>query len=95
MQPEALDKVDTDALLDVYGEMLGTPSRLLLSGRRGGSKRAARAEAAAQQQQASRPHVAQGAKTLSETDMGADSALTRLLGNLGGGAAAAAPQPGG
>ena len=96
VKPEVMDKVDADATLDVYADMLGTPSRLLLSPDDVEAKRAARAEAAAQQQAAEQAaQVAQGAKTLSEADMSGDTALTRLLGNLGGGAAAAAPQPGG
>ena len=91
VQPTVLDKVNVDAAVEAYAEMLGTPARILVDDEEVKAKRGAREEAARAQQAAeSVSTVAQGAKTLSEADMGGDSALARLVGSLGGAAAATA-----
>jgi head-to-tail connecting protein len=94
VSPTIVDKVDFDAALDAYADMLGTPAKLLraqedVDAMRQQREAQAQAQAAAQQALT----VAQGAQTLSKADMGGDSALSRLVGAMGGVAAgSAAPQ---
>lgn len=84
-KPEVLDKLNADRLLEEYAAMLGTKPDLLLTTEEVEAKRARRAQAAAmQQQQQQALATVQGARTLAQTDMGGDSALTRLLGAMGG-----------
>lgn len=79
--PDVLDKVDMDQALDEYGQMLGVPPRIVRPDEQVAAIRQQRAAAVqAQQQAAMAQQAAQGAKTLSETDLKRDSALTRLLG---------------
>lgn len=89
--PTALDKLDIDEIIDTYADALGTKPDLVRSDDEVAQIRSARAEQAqAQQAQQQMATVTQGAKTLSETDTAGDNALTRLMGNLGGGAGATA-----
>lgn len=88
---EVLDKFDSDAALEVYARMLGTDPRLIRSEDKVLAIRSKRDEAAQQQasmQQAGQ--VAQGAATLAQADMQGDTALNRLMGNIGGVAGASA-----
>lgn len=84
VKPEVLDKLDFDQMVDEYGQMLGVPPALVVPDEAVEKARAARAQQAQQMQaQAAAAQTVQGAKTLSETDMGGDSALSRMLSNLG------------
>lgn len=83
-QPEALDKLDVDELVDEYADRAGTPPRVIRS-----SKQVAEIRAARQQQQnaersaAMMPAVQQGAdaaRLLSETDVNGRSMLDTMLG---------------
>lgn len=78
--PEALDKIDTDQILDVYGELTSVPPGIIRSDDKVQEIRDQRAKAqqAAQQQQAMQSMVG-SAKDLSQADMSGDNALTRLL----------------
>lgn len=87
--PDTLDKLDFDQMVDEYGNMLGVPPNLIRTDEAVAELRAQRAEAAQQAQQAQAAMgAAQGAKVLSETDTSSDNALTRILDNMGGLAAA-------
>lgn len=92
--PDIKDKLDPDQAVDEYAAMYGVPPRVVRTDKDVAAMRAARQkakEAAAAQQQALA--AAQGAKLLSETDMGKDSALRRMADALGPQAAAAAGLP--
>ncbi len=81
VEPSALDKIDTDELIDVYADALGVPQRILRSDEDVAGVRQQRADAQAQaMQQQSAMNLAQGAKTLSEADTEGNNALTALLG---------------
>lgn len=89
--PAVLDKVNFDQMVDEYGGSLGIKPDLIRSDEEVAQIRAERAKqqaAAAQMEQAAQ--AVQGAKVLSETDMQGDSALNRLVSNIGGVAASAA-----
>jgi hypothetical protein len=90
--PEVLDKLDWDRLIDDYAGMLGVNPDEVKSEEVVASVRAARAK---QQQAAAQGQAmlaaTQGARNLGQADMSGDSALARLAGNLGPGAAAVAP----
>lgn len=85
--PDAIDKVNTDLIVDTYAELLGTPPSLILSAQEVEQKRQARAEQmqqAQQMQQASQgiDMAARGAEAMQamaaaggEIDAGALSAL--------------------
>lgn len=80
-KPETLDKIDFDQMVDVYGDSVGLPPKIVLSDEEVAGIR----EARAQQQQAMQAAqmgmaAAQGAKTLADTDTESDNALTRMLG---------------
>lgn len=93
VRPEVLDKVDFDQLMDEYSNMLGTPPALVRTDEDVETIRAARADQAqAMQASQMQAEAIKGAQTLSQTDMNADSALKRLLGNLGAGGAAPGAQ---
>lgn len=80
VNPEALDKIDTDQLLDVYGDMTSIPPGIvrsdedvaLIREKRAEQQRAAQAVEMAQQS-------AQTAKDLSGADLESDNALTRMI----------------
>lgn len=89
VKPDAMDKLHTDKMIDEYGSALGVKPDLVRTEEEVAEIRAQRAQAQQQQAQMEQAATAvQGAKTLSETDMQGDNALNRLLGNLGGPAAA-------
>lgn len=84
VKPEVLDKLNFDELVDDYADSLGVNPALVVPDEQVAQVRAARA----QQQQAAQAAeaasvAAQGAKTLSETDMSGDSALSRLTSAMG------------
>lgn len=88
---EVLDKLNMDQMVDEYGDMLGVPPNLVRSDEEVDRLRAARAEATQQQaalEQAAQS--AQAAKVLSEANLEGKNALTKMLGNMGGVANAAA-----
>jgi hypothetical protein len=82
-KPDVLDKVDFDQALDVYGDNIGIDPSIIVGDEEVRKTRAARAQQqAAQAAAAAAPAALQGAqaaKVLSETDLGADSALSRIL----------------
>ena len=92
--PDALDNLDTDALLRLYAENLGAPASILRSAEDVQALRQQRAEAqaaAAQQQQAAAGvqqavDMSAAAKNLGQTPVGADgmNAMDALIGGLGG-----------
>jgi hypothetical protein len=81
--PDALDKLDTDQMIDEYASRAGAPAKMI----RGDDKvQEIRAQRAAQQKAAqmaaTMPAVQQGAdaaRLLSETDVGGESLLDRML----------------
>lgn len=79
--PEVLDKIDTDQMVDIYGDIVSVPPGIIRPDDDVEGIRADRAQAqkAAQQGQAM-ANTAGTAKQLSETNLEGDSALTRLLG---------------
>lgn len=83
--PSALDNFDPDAAISEYGEMLGVPPRLVRSPEEVAALRAQKARQA-QAVEATQviPSVVAGAKTMSETKMGQNSALDMLMGGIGG-----------
>lgn len=84
VNPQILDKFDMDEAVDQYAEMIGVPPNLVVPDEAVAQIRQRRAQAqAAQEQQAQMQGMAQGAKTLSETDVsGENNALSMLLGGM-------------
>lgn len=79
--PEANDLLDIDFSVRAYYEAIGTPPQMLRDEKIVEQIRQGRAEAqAAQAQQEQLAQIAQGAKLLSETDMGGDNALAQMTG---------------
>lgn len=78
---EPWDKIDTDQMLDKYSSMLGVDPSIIVSDDNVAIVRSSRAQAA-QQAQAMQmlPELAKAQKTMAETPMDQDSALTRLQG---------------
>lgn len=85
VNPAVLDKFDADQAVDEYGDALGVSPRIIRSDDDVAKLRQARAqqEQAAQAAQMMQM-AAQGAETLSRTDMRGDNALTRMLGMSAG-----------
>jgi hypothetical protein len=80
---DALDKLNTDQIVDDYADMLGVSPEFIVGNEDVAIIRQQRAEQAAQQQQMEAiPQAAQAAKTLSETDTEGDNALTRVFSGL-------------
>lgn len=85
-KPEVLDNVDFDETLEQFADMNGVSPGILRGSDEVAQIRKERIKA--QQQQAAMQAamaMAEGAKTLSETDTGSNNALTALLGMPGGG----------
>ncbi len=80
MKPDVIDKIDFDELVDQYADALGTPPTLVRDDEVVAQTRVARAK---QQQVMAQAQAAmatvQGAKTLSETKLNDNNALTALL----------------
>lgn len=80
--PTAMDKIDTDQMIDEYAKAKGAPPKTIRSDEDVAAIREGRAAQQAQQeQQAQAMAAAQGAKTLSETPVGQDSALDAIMGS--------------
>jgi len=79
VNPEALDKVDTDQILDVYAEMTSIPPGIVREDDAVAGMRDQRAKAQqAQQMTEMINQSANAAKNLSQADLDGDNALTRL-----------------
>lgn len=77
-KPEVLDKLDADQMVDEYSEMLGVSPDLILADEQVAIIRQQRAQMQQQQAQVEAiPAAAQAAKTLSETSLEGDTALTQ------------------
>lgn len=85
ISPEAFDKLDVDEIIEEYAQILGVKPSLLRKEAVVEEIRKQRAQALAAQQAAERGALAaKGAKELSQTQMGGDSALDRLMPGIGG-----------
>lgn len=85
VQPDIMDNINTDAVIDKYADDINVPPNLIRSAKEVNSMRAARAK---EQQQAAALQTgtaaAQGAQTLSQTDVGGGkNALEAMVGNMG------------
>lgn len=79
--PDAFDAIDTDEGQKGYYAAIGAPPTMIRDAEQVAAIRQARADAAAQQQQAEQGMaMAQGAKLMSETQLGGDTALSALTG---------------
>jgi hypothetical protein len=91
-----LDKLNSDAMLDEYADAVSAPASIIRSDDEVAKIRAAQAQQQAQAQQMQQAQaLANGAKTLSETDTSGDNGLTQLLGGGMGGVSPIAPVGGG
>jgi hypothetical protein len=82
VRPDVLDKINFDETVDQYSDMMGVSPKIVIPTEQANETRQARAEAAAQQQQAAQAMQAvEGAKLLSETQIGGgENALQRMVG---------------
>lgn len=79
--PDAFDAIDTDEGQKGYYAAIGAPPTMIRDAEQVAAIRQARADAAAAQQQAEQGMaMAQGAKLMSETQLGGDTALSALTG---------------
>lgn len=79
--PSALDKGNWDEMIDRYGEIVGLPPKIIRSDQEVAGIRKNRAQQQLQQQQMQNAaNAIQGAKLLSETKTGDQSALTAMMG---------------
>lgn len=85
--PDAPDNVDVDFAIDKYSDLLSNDPRIIRSPQALAMLKQQKAQAQQQMQQAAMAQqLSQGAKTLSETQVGGgQSALERMLGGAGGG----------
>jgi len=84
VKPEVVDKIDWDASVEEYADMIGAPARLVVPDDAVDEIRDARAEQIAQANaQEATTQAAANAKVLSETDTGTNNALTALTGEAG------------
>jgi hypothetical protein len=78
--PDVLDGIDADEVLLEYAQMAGAPPKMIRSPQEIAGIRKAKQQALQQQQQAQQQlQTAQGAKLLSETKMGENSALDAVI----------------
>jgi len=83
--PEVLDKIDFDEAVDQYADMTGAPPKIVRSDDKVAAIRKARAEAQqVEQQQVEQTQMLEGAKTLSETSLEGDNALSELRSSMEG-----------
>lgn len=83
--PEAADSINPDAMQAAYYAAIGAPPTILRDAEQVAGIRQARAEQQQQQIMAEQGMaMAQGAKTLAETPTEGDTALTAMLGAMGG-----------
>jgi hypothetical protein len=81
--PEALDKLDTDEVVEAYANLTGAPPRIIRSKEDVAQIRQMRAQQQAAQAQAERGQATiDNAKTMSETKLNEESALDQLLGGI-------------
>ena len=82
-RPDALDTLDVDVIIDRYADMLGVTPQALTPPDQLAAVRAQKAQAAQQALMAKTAMAAvQGAKTLSETEVGGGAnALQKMMGN--------------
>jgi hypothetical protein len=81
LNPQVLQKLDMDKIIDEYGDLVGTTPNLVRSEEEVEEIREAEAQAAAQAQQAQQMEQMAGVgKTLGDTQINADNALGKLLG---------------
>ncbi len=81
IDPRILDKVNTDELINIYGDLTSVPQKLIVPDEEAQGMRAQRAKQMEQQAKAEQmSQVAGTAKQLSETSTEDDSALKMLLG---------------
>jgi len=96
VQPDVTDKFDFDRSIDDYANALGTRPDLVRTEDDVKAIRAGRQKKADQNQQLmAATEAAKGAKTLSETNLEGDTALTRMLGAAGGGSVVPPPNQAG
>ena len=82
--PDVVDKIDMDQMVDEYAKAKGTPPKTIRSDDDAADIREQRAQQMAQQMAMEQAAAAaQSAKTLSETDTAGDNALTQLASGLG------------
>lgn len=80
VNPEVLDKIDSDQIIDVYGDITSVPSSIIRTDEAVAEIRAARAQQQQQQQQMAMMREGAGAaKDLSQAKLTDDSALSALL----------------
>jgi hypothetical protein len=85
-KPDIADKLDFDQVVDEYADMLGVPPKIVRPDDDVAKIRESRAQQVMAQQRAEQlQQVAQGAKLLSETDMGGNSALSAIAAGIRGG----------
>lgn len=85
MKPEIVDKLNTDQIVDAYGDMLGVDPNLIMADDKVALIREDRAQQMQlQQQAAAMPAMAQTAKVLADTKATEDSALAGVLSGLQG-----------
>lgn len=78
--PEVLDKIDVDQMIDIYGDLTSVPPGIVRPDEAVAEIRQGRAQAQqAQQQMMAMTEGAKAAKDLSGADMSGDNALTALL----------------
>lgn len=83
ISPDAMDKIDTDQMIDEHARAKGAPPKTIRSDEDANAIREQRAQQMAMQQAVEQAgQAAQAAKTLSETDTTADNALTQLSGAM-------------
>jgi hypothetical protein len=80
--PNIMDKVDTDQAIDIYATLLGTNPKIIRSDDQVAQIRQAKAKAEQQKQmQEMTPAMVQGAKVLSQTEVGGgQNALSSMMG---------------
>ena len=79
VRPDALDKLNTDEIIDEYSNMLGIAPHLIVANEDVAIIRQDRAAAQAKaEQMAAIPEMANTAKTLSETQVGEGTALDNV-----------------
>ena len=85
MPPTALDKLDTDQVVDAYADMLGVDPNLIVADDKVALVRDERVKAQqAAQNAAAMQAAAETAKTASQADMEGNNALTQALGQFSG-----------
>ena len=85
LNPEALDKIDTDAVIDELADMNGVPPSLIVSGNRLALIRQNRAQQ--QQQLMQQQQLANAAATMKDIGQAADSQGLQNLEDMSGGSA--------